>query len=247
LSSKAFIFLALFAPICLAQQQIPRWLVEMPVEPGRYLAIGECGNYTDKTAASREARHLGAFRLAAAMSVSIRYGLAATQDAGFADEFSFGEIIIDTTLMERLEETLVVLDSVQLEDGLHLLVAADEKPIIPDRYLERICPEPGIPDWVRNPPIEAVAIFGLGTSFKFGTYGWEDAERLARLAVAQQVAIKVKTGNWNRQTPVGGDHESLSNHTLNLTLKNSQVVRRAKDRDGVAYVLIRMPTFASTH
>ena len=216
-------------------------MTELPVEPGAHFAIGECGKYSDPKKGSEEARRVAAFRLAASISATVRFGLAADMQGGASRHISFAEIAIDTSLMEKFLTEMVLLDSVQLDDGVHLLVGCGANLTLPARFKELVAPSGDVPNWVLNTPSGEGALHGVGSSWKRGIAGWEEAERMARVSLAEQVSLEVKTGTWSYFGSAEGRYETLTIQVGQTTLVGSQVVARARDRGGVSYVLARMP------
>ena len=231
----------LFASIAPAQQLAPRWMYELPAEPDGYVAIGECGNYFNLKQAAIEVRRVAAFRLAARIKADIRYGLAAELNGASGRHISFAEVSVDTALMKRLVSEMIVLDSVHLDDGFHLLVSRGIGGDLPDRFKELLKPAAVVPDWVKKTPDHEGFIHGVGSSWKRGLDGWEEAERMARVAIAEQISLDVKTGTWSFQAGSQGSEQVVTNQVINMTLHNTQVIARGRDKDGVSYVLVRMP------
>ena len=236
-----FSLLFFVTSLALGQARVPRWITELPIKSGVHYAIGECGKYFDAKKGSEEALRVAAFRLAASISVTIRFGLAADLESVSSRHISFTEVTIDTSMMEKLLREMAVIDSIQLDDSFLLLVGWGSNPSLPTRFKELVEPREDVPNWVLNPPSGEGEIYGIGTSFKRGVAGWENAERMARLSIAEQVALEVKTGTWSCFSSSEGKDETLTIQVGETTLVGSQLIARARDLEGVSYVLVRMP------
>ena len=223
-----------------AQEEYPRWLCELPVSEGIYYAIGECGRYRDAVKQSSEARQLAAFRLSASMCTTIRFGAAEEASDAGVRQLSFVSVSIDTFQMESLFQSMTVIDSVQLQDGFHILVSTGQPDLLPSHYKENVTSKNAVPDWVKNPPIDSNYIYGLGSSWKKGLLGLEEAERMARADLAAQTTLKVQTGEWEIIDSMGAFNQSITRQTVETKISDSQVIRRAVDDNGVSYVLVRM-------
>ena len=223
-----------------AQEEYPRWLYELPVSEGICYAIGECGRYRDAVKQSSEARQLAAFRLAASMCTTIRFGAAEEASDAGVRQVSFVSVSIDTFQMESLFQSMTVIDSVQLADGFHILASTSQPERISSYYKDHINSKNSVPDWVKNPPVDSNYIYGLGSSWKKGLLGLEEAERMARADIAAQGALKVQTGGWEIINSIGTFNQSITRKTIEAKISNSQVIRRAVGDNGVSYVLVRM-------
>lgn len=223
-----------------AQEEYPRWLCELPVSEGIYYAIGECGRYRDAVKQSSEARQLAAFRLSASMCTTIRFGAAEEASDAGVRQVSFVSVSIDTVQMESFFESMTVIDSVLLHDGFHVLVSTGQPVKFPSHYRKHVTSKNGVPDWVKNPLIDSRYIYGLGSSWKGGLSGLEEAERMARADIAAQISLKVQTGEWEIVNSIGAFNQVTTRQTVETKISNSQVIRRAVDDNGVSYVLVRM-------
>jgi len=234
------LLLAYFLP-CYSQSIAPRWLYELPLIEGKSFAIGESGNYAESSQESIEARHVAAFRLAASMSVSVRFGLADKLGTAGVRHVSFVSISIDTLLMELIESEMTIIDSVYTEEGFHLLATYGNGGNLPRKYLNKVKSSRTRPSWILNPPKKAGMIYGVGSSRKRGLNGLEDAERMARGELAIQTAIIANTEVWSISRTNYSESQTVTNHTSEVVLLESKVVARAVDSNGVSYVMVCMP------
>ena len=223
-----------------AQEKLPRWYYELPVSNGIYFAIGECGKYDDQKKQWYEARQLAAFRLAASMSTTIRFGEAEDASEVGTRQVSFVAVTIDTSRMDALLNSMTILDSLQCQNKFSILVSTSKPEQFPNYYRELITLREIVPQWVKFPPSDTTYIYGIGSSWKNGVSGFEEAERMARADIAAQIRLNVKTGSWNIIDASMSLDQTLSKRTFETQIFNTQVIKRALDDNGTSYVLIRM-------
>ncbi len=229
-----------FVPEVNGQHLAPRWYSELPVSEDAFYAIGECGKYNNKETQSFLAHKLAAFRLAETISTHIKFGIAEELSGGIIRRVSYASVTIDTSLMDEFLTSMNVLDSVQLEDGFHILVSTAKSGQLSKYYRKMLAATNTIPEWVKSPPIDPDYIYGSGSSWKRGISGLEEAERLARLDIVSQLNINVDTGAWKVLDNADSFDEVISKQEFEAQIFNSQVIRRAVDENAVSYVLVRM-------
>ncbi|MFC2085077.1 hypothetical protein ACFLS9_08475 [Bacteroidota bacterium] len=227
--------------IFLIAQQYPEWFLHQGKISCNELSVGysKPGYYKDSVISY--AFRNGCFNYVVNECLRIKGGQAfLTLETGTYWMGAKFEEYFDTALVDQSASKLGIIDTFSSANIVAVLLSSRDcelKEIYKKRSRVSVLPTPG---WINELPTDTGYLFAVGFSpeYFYETSSWMEAERIARLNLARQILINIKS----LQKMTNTDYQDLTNEEFFATLNNVSVIARWVDlKRKIYYVLLKMP------
>lgn len=237
---------------CLQGQQYnqggePSWFFSLNTPDGIVLAIGHAPRYVDTRRGFEEARKSGYLKLAFQFIVHVEHHLADVQAAGRIGSREYTSITSDPVVYERVQTASVALDSIIIEDGTYVLLAAarDLGDLTFDTAQLRLAGAYSPNDNLREPPLWTRSLIasptnavGLGTGYRIIGENEYLAMKDALINLAASRSIQQSTLLRDYQDDYTSYEKILSEAEVDTTIHGARVTKRWYDQTSGDYFVM---------
>ena len=225
-------------------QSLPGWFFNPPNDNQYYFGIGISQQYSVQNTAFSEARQQAALCIAQEIDINISGALADVSSGSIGLSKSYSHIEIDTLLLAKIKNNIIVLDSSLSQNEAVMLVALRKDLKKPNKNLKTFIKTKGLsqskPKWILRSPEKKNHVYGVGYGVRYRSTmdSWANSAKQARLDLAMQKQTRLKSLLMNRTTNASSTIEMIE-QKVNLRLKGSRIIERWYDeRTSIYYTLI---------
>ncbi len=225
----------------------PSWLFSLNTPDGIVLAIGHAPRYVDTQSGFEEARESGYLKLAFQLMVHVEHRLADVQATGRIGSREYTSVTTDPVLYERVQNASIVLDSVTVEDGTYILLAAarDLGDLTFDTAQLRLsgayAPKDNLrepPSWTCNLIATPTIAAGVGTGYRIIGENEYLAMKDALINLAASRSLKSSTLLRYYQDDYRTYVKILSETEVDTTIHGARVTKRWYDQTSGDYFVM---------
>ena len=244
----------LFFSVCLGEN-IPFWVKHPPKHNDYLYGVGISNRFVDDQDSFSEAKIGAVENISRQFQVQIIAGLARVSSGSVSSSEYFTHQIIDSTSYRRINNNMIVIDSILTNDNALILSIINKDLSMPSidkiqhndfkfikKYSERNNPNPS---WIEDIPIKEGYIYGIGEGYRYTNLkdSWDNSAKKARLNVAQQVETSHSSLHMNYKGLTSVNIKWIEERT-NVILHNSVIRERWYDKqNNLYYTLVEYPLY----